>query len=81
MNAMSDPPTQEGSGIGEPVADSTTMRTKLPADLTSARLAIGVGAGRLGFGTRVYSDPRSGQRTAALRAPRHIHWRPDARAA
>jgi anti-sigma regulatory factor (Ser/Thr protein kinase) len=39
MNAMSDLPPQEVSGGGEPSADGATVRTELPADLTSARQA------------------------------------------
>ncbi|HEY1324198.1 MAG TPA: ATP-binding protein [Streptosporangiaceae bacterium] len=36
---MSDPPPKEAPGAGEPSTDGTTMRTELPADLTSARQA------------------------------------------
>jgi anti-sigma regulatory factor (Ser/Thr protein kinase) len=39
MNAMSDLPPKEAPGAGEPSADGATMRTELPADLTSARQA------------------------------------------
>jgi anti-sigma regulatory factor (Ser/Thr protein kinase) len=39
MNAMSDLPPKEVPGAGEPSADGATMRTELPADLTSARQA------------------------------------------
>ena len=39
MNAMSDPPPKEAPGADEPSADGATMRTELPADLTSARQA------------------------------------------
>jgi anti-sigma regulatory factor (Ser/Thr protein kinase) len=39
MNAMSDLPPNHVPDAGEPSADSATMRTKLPADLTSARQA------------------------------------------
>jgi anti-sigma regulatory factor (Ser/Thr protein kinase) len=38
MNAMSDPP-KEVPSVDEPSADGATMRTELPADLTSARQA------------------------------------------
>jgi len=38
MNAMSDPP-EEVPSVDEPSADGATMRTELPADLTSARQA------------------------------------------
>jgi anti-sigma regulatory factor (Ser/Thr protein kinase) len=36
---MSDRPPREAPGAGEPSADGATMRTELPADLTSARQA------------------------------------------
>jgi anti-sigma regulatory factor (Ser/Thr protein kinase) len=36
---MTDLPPTEAPGAGEPSADSATMRTELPADLTSARQA------------------------------------------
>ena len=36
---MSDPPPKEATSAGEPSADATTMRTELPADLTSAQQA------------------------------------------
>ena len=36
---MSDPPPKEVPGADEPSADGATMRTELPADLTSARQA------------------------------------------
>src|SRR2546430_2226367 len=39
---MSDPPPKEATGAGEPSADGATMRTELPADLTSARQARSV---------------------------------------
>jgi anti-sigma regulatory factor (Ser/Thr protein kinase) len=39
MNAMSDPPPKEAPGADKPSADGATMRTELPADLTSARQA------------------------------------------
>jgi anti-sigma regulatory factor (Ser/Thr protein kinase) len=39
MNAMSDPPPKKAPGAGGPSADGATMRTELPADLTSARQA------------------------------------------
>jgi anti-sigma regulatory factor (Ser/Thr protein kinase) len=39
MNAMSDLPPKEATGVDEPSANGATMRTELPADLTSARRA------------------------------------------
>jgi anti-sigma regulatory factor (Ser/Thr protein kinase) len=39
MNAMSDLPPKEAPGADKPTADGVTMRTELPADLTSARQA------------------------------------------
>ena len=36
---MTDPPPKEAPGADEPSADGATMRTELPADLTSARQA------------------------------------------
>ena len=36
---MTDLPPKEAPGAGEPSADGATMRTELPADLTSARQA------------------------------------------
>jgi anti-sigma regulatory factor (Ser/Thr protein kinase) len=39
MNAMSDVPPKEVPGADGPSADGATMRTELPADLTSARQA------------------------------------------
>jgi anti-sigma regulatory factor (Ser/Thr protein kinase) len=39
MNAMSDPPPKEAPGDGGPSADGATIRTELPADLTSAQQA------------------------------------------
>ena len=36
---MTDPPPKEAPGADEPSADGATLRTELPADLTSARQA------------------------------------------
>ncbi len=54
---MSDQPHKEAPGAGEPSADGATMRTELPADLTSARQARSVVRQALaGWGMNHLSD-------------------------
>jgi anti-sigma regulatory factor (Ser/Thr protein kinase) len=57
MNAMSDLPPKEVPGVHEASADGATMRTELPADLTSARQArSAIRQALAGWGMNHFSD-------------------------